>query len=159
LGHNELKSAVTRELLMERHAKFIDWERLFGEFDGFEPDEEVRILDASPFVDSLIKPVPHFVQCFLERKNKANPGTDESVKALYGFLLEKRYEERLNLIHFAFHIFDEQTELPQEIVDRTPFPHEDGIPGFTHINDPNFTVELGQSGGQAAGELLTGKNQ
>jgi hypothetical protein len=132
---------------MAHHAKVIDWERLFREFDRFEPEEEFGRLHASAFVGSLIKPVPHFVQCFLDRKHKTNPNIDESVKALYSFLLEKRYEERLNLLHFAFHIFDEQTELPQGIVDRTPFPHEDGVPRFNHINDPNFAIELWQSDG------------
>jgi hypothetical protein len=127
------------------HAKTIDWERLVREFDRFEPDEETLGVDAPPFVRSLIKPVPHFVHGFLERKFKAKLSPDESVKALYFFLLEKRYEERLNLLHFAFHIFDEQTELPQEIIDRTPFPHEDGIPRFGRINDPNFCLELRQS--------------
>jgi hypothetical protein len=34
---------------------------------------------------------------------------------------------------------------PSEIVDRTPFPHEDGLPRFTHINDPSFEIELRRS--------------
>jgi hypothetical protein len=127
------------------HVEVIDWERLFQEFDLFEPDEETRGLDASPFVRSLIKPVPDFVHRFIERKFKTNLSRDEAVKALYGFLLEKRYAERLNLLHFAFNIFDEHTELPREIVDRTPFPHEDGLPRFTHINDPSFEIEIRRS--------------
>jgi len=129
-------------LVMGIHAEVIDWERLFREFDPFEPEEELRGLDASPFVRSLIKPIPDFVNRFIERKLNTNLSRDESVKALYSFLLEKRYKEKLNLLHFAFNIFDEYTQLPQEIVDRTPFPHEDGIPRFTHINDPSFEIEI-----------------
>ena len=127
---------------MRVSSEAIDWERLFGEFDGFEPDEEIRGLDASAFVRSLIRPVPDFVQVFMQRKHSPTVSSDEMVRALYGFLLEKRYQERLNLLHFAFKIFDDDTQLPQEIIDRTPFPHEDGIPRFTHINDPSFRIEL-----------------
>lgn len=123
-------------------AETIDWERLFREFDRFEPDQEIRGLDASLFLRSLIKPVPDFVLRFIKRKQNANFSREELVKALFGFLLEKRYREKLNLLHFAFNIFDEHTQLPQEIVDRTPLPHEDGIPHFTHINDPNFEIEI-----------------
>jgi hypothetical protein len=133
---------VSWGLILGIHAETIDWERLFEEFDGFETDEGMRGLDASLFVSSLIKPVPDFVHYFIERKHNTNFSRDESVKALYSFLLEKRYLEKLNLLHFAFNIFDEQTRLPQEIVDRTPFPHEDGIPRFTHINDPDFEIEI-----------------
>jgi len=123
----------------------IDWERLFREFGRFELDSGVRGLDASPFVRSLISPVPKFVQAFIESKDQANFGEveaikDETIKALYGFLLEKRYQEKLNLLHFAFRIFDDDTQLPQEIIDRTPLPHEDGLPRFTLINDPNFEL-------------------
>jgi hypothetical protein len=37
---------------------------------------------------------------------------------------------------------DEDTRLPQEILDRIPFPQEDGIPRFNHRNDPNFVIEV-----------------
>jgi hypothetical protein len=127
--------------MVKVHFEGIDWERLLREFGHFEPDQEIGGLDTSPFVRSLIHPVPKFVQAFIERKNKVALCKDEAVRALYGFLLEKRYQERLNLLHFAFKIFDEDTQLPQEVIDRTPFPHEDGIPRFTHINDPNFVLE------------------
>jgi hypothetical protein len=137
-----VRTMVSWGLILGIHAETIDWERLFKEFDRFEPDEEIRELDASRFVRSLVNPVPDFVTCFIQRKHNANLSRDESVKALYSFLLEKRYGERLNLLHFAFHIFDEYTQLPEEIVDRTPFPHEDGIPRFTHINDPDFEIEI-----------------
>ena len=123
---------------MANFAKTIDWKRLLQEFDRFEPDEEIRHWDASLFAHSLLQPVPGFVQSFIGRKEKAAVSDAEAVRALYAFLLEKRYEEKLNLLHFAFSIFDECSLLPREVVDRTPFPHEDGTPTFKHINDPSF---------------------
>ena len=118
---------------METRSEAIDWERLFREFDGFEPDEELRQFDASAFARSLVQPVPDFVQALMARKHHAGSAAHDEARALYGFLLEKRYQEKLNLLHFAFNIFDENTQLPQEIIDRTPFPHEDGMPRFTDI--------------------------
>jgi hypothetical protein len=127
---------------MAGSSKVIDWERLFREFDRFEPDEGLCEWNASLFAHSLLQPVPGFVHAFLHRKHLETVSDDEAVRALYSFLLEKRYEEKLNLLHFAFNIFDETTQLPREVIDRTPFPHEEGIPRFTHINDPSFVVEL-----------------
>jgi hypothetical protein len=121
-------------------AAAIDWKRLMREFDEFEPDEEIRGMDASAFLQSLIEPCPPFVHALVERKRQRKLSNAEAVRALYAFLLEKRYQERLNLLHFAFSIFDENTHLPQTIIDRTPFPHEDGLPCFTHINDPDFEI-------------------
>lgn len=118
----------------------IDWERLFREFEGFEPDEEIQMMDARAFLNSLIEPCPPFVQTLVERKCQGKLNHAEVVRALYAFLLEKRYQERLNLLHFAFRIFDENTDLPQAIIDRTPFPHEEGLPRFAHINDPYFEI-------------------
>ena len=118
---------------METWSEAIDWERLFREFDSFELDEEMRGFDASAFARSLVKPIPAFVYGFMARKELAHLSMREAARTLYGFLLEKRYQEKLNLLHFAFNIFDENTQLPQEIIDRTPFPHEDGIPHFTDI--------------------------
>jgi hypothetical protein len=120
----------------------IDWERLLREFDRFELDAEMRGWDASLFLHSLVQPVPGFVHAFLDSKEKGTANHNDAVRTLYSFLLEKRYEEKLNLLHFAFHIFDESTQLPQEIIDRTPFPHEDGIPSFACINDPSFAIHV-----------------
>jgi hypothetical protein len=120
----------------------IDWERLLNEFEGFEPDEELQGMDALPFVRSLIEPCPRFVDVLVARKHRRDMSKAEAVRALYAFLLEKRYQEKLNLLHFAFSIFDEHTHLPQVLIDRTPFPHEDGLPRFTHINDPRFHVSI-----------------
>ena len=123
-------------------AESIDWERLFKEFEGFEPDEEIRGMDALPFLHSLIEPCPPFVDALVEQKHQGKLNNAEVVRALYAFLLAKRYQERLNLLHFAFSIFDENTHLPQALIDRTPFPHEEGLPSFTHINDPNFDISV-----------------
>jgi hypothetical protein len=127
---------------MQTSCAAIDWERLFREFERFEPDEGLREWSAHLFLDSLLQPVPGFVHAFIARKDRGDVSDDEAVRALYGFLLEKRYQEKLNLLHFAFNIFDETTLLPQEVIDRTPFPHEEGVPRFTLINDPCFIVEV-----------------
>jgi hypothetical protein len=119
----------------------IEWRRLEEEFERFEPEAEDCLLDCPSFVRSLSDPVPGFVERFLLGKTRRGLSREEAIRALYCFLLQKRYDERLNLLHFAFHIFDEQTCLPDAIVDRTPFPHEDGTPKFRHINDPEFEIE------------------
>jgi hypothetical protein len=118
----------------------IQWERLLREFETYDVEPDCRQLSSQAFAQSLIDPPPQFASVFLTRKSEAQFTRDEAVRALYCFLLQKRYEERVNLLHFAFHIFDEKTRLPQEIIDRTPFPHEDGVPSFRHINDPGFTI-------------------
>lgn len=125
---------------MGTHAETIEWERLFREFDAFEPDQEILAMDALAFPRSLIDPCPPFVAVLVARKCGGDVNHAEAVRALYAFLLEKRYQERLNLLHFAFRIFEEDTCLPQELIDRTPFPHEEGLPSFAHINDPKFEI-------------------
>jgi hypothetical protein len=127
---------------METTSKTINWGKLLKEFEVFEPDKGILEWDAVLFSLSLLQPVPGFVQAFIDKKHPLNVGDDEAARALYSFLLEKRYEEKLNLLHFAFNIFDESSLLPREVIDRTPFPHEEGIPKFTHINDPNFTLDV-----------------
>ncbi|ABK18869.1 hypothetical protein [Syntrophobacter fumaroxidans] len=119
----------------------IQWSRLEDEFERFESDPQDCSLDCRLFVRSLSAPVPGFVERLLKRRISREESREEAIRALYCFLLQKRYDERLNLLHFAFYIFDEQTCLPAEIIDRTPFPHEDGTPKFRHINDPGFDIE------------------
>ncbi len=119
-------------------AENIDWNRLLREFDAFEIDASDLQWDCQAFVGSLLQPVPRFVEVFLERKTSKCCGRDTAIRALYFYLLEKRYSERLNLLHFAFSIFDEGSLLPGEIIDRTPFPHEDGFPVYGCFNDPDF---------------------
>ncbi|MHC1744637.1 MAG: hypothetical protein AB9873_16620 [Syntrophobacteraceae bacterium] len=90
----------------------------------------------------MLKPLPRFVRSLLELRMGQGEDRTEAARALYGFLLEKRYEERLNLLHFAFSIFDEESTLPEEIVARTPFPHEDGIPSFRYHGDADGVIVL-----------------
>lgn len=131
---------------METVSRIINWETLLREFESFEPDESVLEWDASLFFLSLLQPVRGFVHAFIARRYPENIVRDDAMRTLYGFLLEKRYSERLNLLHFAFNIFDESSPLPREVIDRTPFPHEEGIPRFTLINDPNFTLDVEPGG-------------
>jgi hypothetical protein len=114
-------------------AETIDWNRLLQEFAVFEPDAETARVASSAFARSLRRPVPAFVATFLELKLKADVSQADALRSLYAFLLEKRYAERLNLLYFAFTLFDENDSLPEAIVARTPFPHEDGIPKFRHL--------------------------
>jgi hypothetical protein len=116
-------------------AEAIDWQRLVGEFAVFEPDAETAGIASTAFARALRSPVPAFVATFMEVKLAGNLSRADALRALYAFLLEKRYAERLNLLYFAFTIFDEKDWLPEEILARTPFPHEDGIPKFRHLVD------------------------
>jgi len=104
---------------------------LLNEFDTFESDEEVRQFEPYFFIHSMIKPVPEFVDFFLAKKIEKGIDKKNAVRDLYGFLLKKRYDERLNLLYFALEIFDDNTFLPEKIVNLTPVPHEDGVPGYS----------------------------
>jgi hypothetical protein len=118
----------------------IDWQGLLDEFEDFEPEDETCRVDANLFEQSLVYPSPKFIKAFIERKLGKNDQRGEALRSLYFFLLKKRYEERLNLLHFAFKIFDDDTRLPDEVINLTPFPHEDGIPKFKHFSDPNYKL-------------------
>lgn len=119
-----------------------DWQRLLAEFDAYVPDKDFEQFDAECFVNALVTPPPEFARVFIERKRTAGAAFPEAVRALYAFLLEKRYNEKLNLLHFAFSIFDDAT-LPDPVVHRTPFPHEDGFPSFRHFDNPERELILG----------------
>lgn len=119
----------------------IDWMKLLDEFESFEPDEEICGIDAGIFERALVDPPHPFVQAFIDRKLRENVSRVKAIRSLYSFLLHQRYEKRLNLLHFAFRIFDDTTPLPDAIVNRTPFPHEDGVPKFKHFNDPEFKLD------------------
>lgn len=127
---------------MRTEEKKIEWERLFKEFETFELNAEARRIESLPFVSSLVKPVPEFVKAFIGKKAESHLTHDEAIKALYYFLLEKRYDERLNLLHFAFHIFDDDTHLPDEVIAQTPFPHEEGVPKFRYFNQGDYNIEI-----------------
>jgi hypothetical protein len=120
----------------------IDWVRLTREFLAYEIPSDFCAYSPDVFQTALLQPLPRFVQSLLERRAQQGDGFAESARALYAFLLEKRYEERLNLLHFAFSIFDEESCLPDDIVARTPFPHEDGVPSFRYHGDANSVIVL-----------------
>jgi hypothetical protein len=108
----------------------IPWDRLLSEFSAYGGDPEELTFQPRAFVESLVAPVPPFVEYFLNVRTTQGQDYEYAVRDLYFFLLKKRYEERMNLLHFAFCIFDDATHLPDVIIDRTPFPHEDGQPRF-----------------------------
>jgi len=118
----------------------IDWPRLFLEFAQYETPRDSRDVPAESFFSSLVSPPHPFVSQFVEIKTKQGVSQREAVRDLYHYLLQKRYEEKLNLLHFAFHIFDEETRLPDAVIGITPFPHEDGIPKFKHFSDRSLTL-------------------
>ncbi len=118
----------------------IDWKRLFQEFSEFQTPAEASQVEAGIYVSSLVNPAHTFVSEFLAIRMKSGERRDEAVRDLYHYLLQKRYDERLNLLHFAFHIFDEETRLPDAIIEMTPFPHEDGVPRFKHFTDGSFRL-------------------
>ncbi len=108
----------------------IPWDRLLKEFEAHVLEGDEPAFQGEPFVQSLASPSPPFVELFLDARRRHGVARDEAVRDLYFFLLKKRYDERLNLLHFAFLIFDDSSRLAPEVIERTPFPHEDGIPGF-----------------------------
>ncbi len=83
-------------------------------------------IQCGPFVRSLVEPAPRFAKILLRKAPANHAAYMERVRSLYFFLLEKRYTERLNLLYFAFNIFDDDTALSDEVVNQTPFPHEKG---------------------------------
>ncbi len=118
----------------------IDWERLLREFSAFRAFREALETESAGYVASLVRPCHPFVGQFLTLRIEEGQPYHEAVRDLYHYLLQKRYNERLNLLHFAFHIFDDNTCLPHVIIDMTPFPHEDGIPKFQLFHDHSINL-------------------
>lgn len=129
----------------QRKPQTLDWPRLLLEFEAFQVDANLSVFGPAAFAESLMDPSPTFVEVFMQGRRGEESTREERVRALYGFLLQKRYEEKLNLLHFVFHIFDEKTRLPKEIIDQTPFPHEDGVPAFRHFQEPGFSLDPNMS--------------
>ena len=118
-----------------------DWNHLLHEFRSYLPDEQSLYWEHPLFIRALVRPTPKFVEGFLKKAvNEEAEYAGESVRKLYFFLLEKRYTERFNLLYFAFNIFDDDTCLPEEVVNQTPFPHEDGIPRYRYALNPGFSI-------------------
>ena len=120
----------------------IPWQRLLDEYRDFTPDPAWHTHAMELFVQSLIDPVPEFVSFFIRQRFSSVADFGSGVKDLYAFLLQKRYEEKLNLLYFAFDVFENTTRIPQAIVDQTPFPHEAGIPLYRYRLDPGFTLTV-----------------
>jgi len=121
-----------------RSERGIDFESLVLEFAGFAMDEADLRHDSGLFVRSLTAPVPRFAERLLGPPDASDDYADR-VRGLYFFLLEKRYTQRLNLLYFAFDIFDESC-LPDDVINRTPFPHEDGVPKYGNALKPDFSI-------------------
>jgi hypothetical protein len=108
----------------------VPWNRLRDEFALYDAEPHEAAMDHEPFVKSLAIPSPPFVGYLLAARVGMEREHGSTVRDLYFYLLKKRYEERLNFLHFAFNIFDDATCLSKEVIDQTPFPHEDGFPKF-----------------------------
>lgn len=108
----------------------IDWITLLEEFKKFELDQEAMKAKCEPFALTLASPTPRFVKTLLDGKFKNHSLDPHQVKELFFFLLHKRYTDRLNLLHFAFNIFEDDCHLPAELIAQIPFPHEDGVPKY-----------------------------
>jgi hypothetical protein len=129
-------------MMNARHEQLtIEWPRLLREFQDYQLDATVGALDGRFFVESLVEPTPGFVQFLLRQNNTVGGLSKDGVKALYGYLLQKRYDEKLNLLYFVFHVFDEESRLPQEVIEQTPLPHEDGVPSYRHFGEPEFSLD------------------
>ncbi|ROQ89781.1 hypothetical protein [Desulfosoma caldarium] len=112
----------------------ISWEPLLAAFQTFKPDAEWLGFNPHAFEAALLIPPLPFVEALLKRRSSQEneDGHPARVRALYAFLLERRYEEKLNLLYFAFDVWDDTSPLPSEVIARTPFPHEDGLPAFRY---------------------------
>ena len=120
--------------------KTLDWKRLLEEFGVCQTADDLAAFSADKFAAALLEPPPQFVDAFLSVAEKRALGRAEAIKQLYGYLLEKRYQERINLLYFAFEIFDAPTPLPKELINMTPLPHEDGRPSYRYRFDPHFQL-------------------
>jgi hypothetical protein len=118
----------------------IEWNQLIDEFNAFEADEDFKKRDAKVFADALVQPVPDFVDLLLTKRNVDTIDTNVAVRDLYAFLLQKRYDERLNLLYFAFDLFCDDSPLPEAVINETPFPHEDGSPPYRSRLDSSFKL-------------------
>ncbi|MGQ9671000.1 hypothetical protein, partial [Desulfosoma sp.] len=111
----------------------IPWENLLAAFQRFEPDPEWHAFDPLAFEAALLVPSEPFVEAFLKaRAAQHTAARPVRIRALYAFLLERRYQEKLNLLYFAFDVLEDTSPLPKDVITRTPFPHEDGTPAFRY---------------------------
>jgi len=123
------------------NAKDFDLTQLLEEFADFQPDEPFSSMDGKPFLQAMAHPEPEFVIPFIEKRTDRGSDQETAKRDLYAFLLEKRYFLKLNLLYFAFDVFCGSVALPDEILDMTPFPHEDGAPLFKNKLIPGYRIE------------------
>lgn len=117
----------------------INFSGMIPEFAEFRLDEKSLKYESALFVRSLAAPRPRFVENLLGPAANSEEYADR-VKGLYFYLLEKRYAHRFNLLYFAFDVFEDDTALPEEVVNQTPFPHEDGAPRYANALKPGFAI-------------------
>lgn len=121
--------------------KKYDLAQLANEFVQFEADEQFLSLDCEPFAHVLAHPEPEFVIPFLNARMKNGSDKKTAIRDLYAFFLNKRYFSKMNFLYFAFDIFCSKVEFPDEVLEMTPLPHEDGVPSFKYKLSPNFKIE------------------
>ncbi len=114
---------------------------LVKEFSGFQPDETFTSMDGDSFVNAMADPEPEFVIPFIKERMKKGSDKETAIRDLYAFFLDKRYYSRLNLLFFAFDVFCSRVALPDEILEMTPLPHEEGVPLFKYKLQPGYKVE------------------
>ncbi len=119
----------------------IDLSLLVNEFAEFQPDDMFSSLNGKPFTQALVKPEPEFVTPFIKKKLEKGYDRETAIRDLYAFLLDKRYNFRINLLYFVFDIFDDEDILEEEIINMTPLPHEDGTPLFKYRLIPDYRIE------------------
>lgn len=113
-------------------ARKIPWESLRAAFRDFEADPEWLQFSSQAFEAALICPELSFVSDLLRTRAPREPDRPSATRTLYAFLLDQRYAQKLNLLYFAFDVFGENSSLPPDVVARTPYPHEDGVPAFRY---------------------------
>ena len=121
--------------------KGYDLVQLVKEFAEFQPDEQFLAMDGKPFVHAMADPEPEFVIPFIKARMDKGSDKETAIRDLYAFFLDKRYYSRLNLLFFAFDVFCSRVALPDEILELTPLPHEEGVPLFKRKLTPGFKVE------------------
>lgn len=119
-----------------------DWKRLLREFADYRPAEDPSRFEKEAFLRAMVRPPPTFVSFLLDGLREPLMEVEQGPVFLYLFLLDLRYDRKLNLLYFAFNVFEEDSPLPREIIDRTPFPHEDGYPPFRYCGDPKFEIPV-----------------
>lgn len=122
-------------------AKDYDLAQLVNEFAQFEAGEQFLSFDCKPFVLALAHPEPEFVTNFLNERTKNGADKKTAIRDLYAFFLNKRYFSKMNFLYFAFDVFCSKIELPDEVLEMTPLPHEDGVPSFKNKLSPKFKIE------------------